>query len=123
MTMTTHAVNWFEIATTDIDRAARFYERILDVKLKRELFGGVPHAIFPGDKEAVRGALVDDKTLAPGGAGSRVYLNAPKLDEALARTPEAGGRVVLPRTSIGPNGFIAMIVDTEGNTVALHTMS
>jgi hypothetical protein len=120
--MAKNAVNWFEIATTDIERAARFYERILDVKLRRELFGGVPHAIFPGDDEGVHGALVHDKTLQPGSTGTRVYLNAPKLDEALARTPEAGGRVVMPRTSIGKNGYIAMIVDTEGNTVALHTM-
>lgn len=121
--MTTNAVNWFEIATTDIERAARFYERVLDVKLKRESFGGVPHAIFPSDERAVTGALVHTKELTPGGNGSRLYLNAPRLDEALARTPEAGGRVVMPRTAIGEHGFIAMIVDTEGNTVALHTMS
>ena len=35
----------------------------------------------------------------------------------------AGGQVTQERTSIGPFGFIATLIDTEGNTVSLHTGS
>jgi predicted enzyme related to lactoylglutathione lyase len=34
---------------------------------------------------------------------------------------EAGAQLVLPKTSIGEQGFIALIKDSEGNLVGLHT--
>ena len=33
----------------------------------------------------------------------------------------AGGTLVMPKTSIGPNGFMAFFIDTEGNCVAMHS--
>ena len=47
-----NALTWFEIPTQDLDRAVRFYETVLGVHLKREVFGGVPHAIFPAGETA-----------------------------------------------------------------------
>ena len=34
---------------------------------------------------------------------------------------KAGGKVMMPKTDIGPPGFIAVMVDTEGNSVGLHS--
>jgi hypothetical protein len=115
-----NAVNWFEIPTTDLDRAARFYEATLGIKLRREIFGGVPHAIFTAPDPAVGGALIFDEKRRPGAEGSLVYLDAPDLDGALSRVAGAGGAVVLPKLDIGPPGFIAIVRDTEGNHVGLH---
>ena len=28
-----HAISWFEIPTTDLDRAQKFYETIFDIKM------------------------------------------------------------------------------------------
>ena len=47
----------------------------------------------------------------------------PDLSVALSKVEMAGGKIVLPKTSIGHNGFMAHIVDTEGNKVGLHSMS
>jgi predicted enzyme related to lactoylglutathione lyase len=115
--MKTNAINWFEIPTLDVVRAAKFYETLLGAELKHENFMGVPNAIFvaPG----VKGALIQDPKRKPG-AGSVVYLDAPDLAAALTRVEKAGGRVLLPKTDIGVPGFIAMIADTEGNEVGLH---
>jgi predicted enzyme related to lactoylglutathione lyase len=44
------------------------------------------------------------------------------IAETLARVPAAGGTVVLPKTEIGPHGFIAHILDTEGNRIGLHSL-
>lgn len=113
-------IQWFEIPTTDLDRAARFYETMLGASLKREVFGGTPHALFLGEQGAA-GALIHDKKRKPSTEGSLVYLNAKKdLDGCIDRAVRAGGRVVLPRTDIGDPGFIAVLADTEGNHVALH---
>lgn len=115
-----HAVNWFEIPTLDLDRATAFYEKVFSVSLRREIFFGVPNAIFPGEPGEVRGALVKHDKLAPATTGSVVYLHAGDLDACLARAKEAGGTIAMPKTSLGPIGFIAMVDDTEGNRVGLH---
>jgi predicted enzyme related to lactoylglutathione lyase len=111
-------INWFEIPATDLERAARFWEKVLATELKRESFLGTPHAIF--GKDPSRGAVVQDEKLRPAGTGTRIYLDAPDLDGALGRVKAAGGEVVLGRTAIGPAGFIGLVKDTEGNVIGLH---
>ena len=116
--MKTNAITWFEILTTDLERAAKFYETTLGVTLKRENFNGTPHAIFavPG----VAGALIFDAKRKPISGGAMVYLDAPDLDASLERAAKAGGKVLLGKTDIGDPGSIAIIADTEGNHVGLH---
>lgn len=118
-----NAINWFEIPCRDLASGASFYERALDLSLKRESFMGVPHAIFPADEKGVRGALVQDERNAPSKTGTLLYLNVQgKLDATLERVEKFGGKIVLPKTSIGPNGFMAIVLDTEGNRVGLHSL-
>jgi uncharacterized protein len=120
----THAINWFEIPTRNMDAAVRFYEKTLAVTLKREDFGGQPHAVFPaGDPKAVSGAIVVAPHLTPGPNGPVIYLNcADGVTAALARAAAAGAKVVVPHTHIGDNGWIAVVADLDGNHVGLHAM-
>jgi predicted enzyme related to lactoylglutathione lyase len=114
------AITWFELPVLDMDRAQKFYEAMLGTKLKSEVFNGTPHAMFPTDS-GVGGALIKDAHRSPAANGSLVYLNANgKLDACLGRVEAAGGKVLLPRTNIGDPGFIALVLDTEGNQVGLH---
>ena len=116
-----NAVNWFEIPVRDIDRAAHCYETLLARKLRRETFGGLPYGVFPFEPPGISGAIVQDPKRSPG-ASTLVYLNANgELDEILTRAPKAGASVLLPKTSIGKDGFIAIVVDSEGNHVGLSS--
>jgi len=121
--MSQHAIHWFEIFVGDIDRAVRFYQTMLGVELRRATEEGRPMAIFASAVEnGVGGALVQDARREPTERGVMVYLDANgKLDASLARVERAGGRVVQPKTDIGPPGFIALVRDTEGNLVGLHS--
>lgn len=118
-----NAINWFEIPVEDMDRAVRFYEALLGYDLRRENFMDVPHAIIKSSKDGdgVGGALIQDKKRKPAGAGTCVYLNSPDIEAALKRATAVGGDVLQPKTSIGPMGSIALVKDTEGNLVGLHT--
>jgi predicted enzyme related to lactoylglutathione lyase len=117
-----NALSWFEIFVNELDRACAFYERVLGIRLRREDFLGQPMAIFPQEEGGVGGALVRDAGNPVGAGGTMVYLDATgKLDACLDRVPGAGGVVVRPRTSIGRAGFIALVRDSEGNTVGLHS--
>jgi len=117
-----NAIDWFEIFVADLERAKRFYELTLGIELKRDEYAKVPGVIFPGAGEGVSGGLVQDPKRTPGPGGSLVYLNATgKLDACLGRVASAGGTVVMPTTDIGNRGFIAVMRDTEGNLVGLHS--
>ncbi len=114
-------ISWFELPVTDLTRARAFYETVLSVVLREEVFGGMPMALFPFERGGVGGALIQDARFVPSRDGAVVYLDAGgALDACLARVARAGGQVLLPRTDIGQPGFIALIQDTEGNRVGLH---
>lgn len=115
-------LNWFEIPCTDIVRGVRFYERLLGTELRRSEFMGVPHGMFLNGEGTPVGALVQDPRSQPALGGSVLYLDARgDLDGCVRRAPEAGGKVLLPKTSIGPQGFIAILQDSEGNRIGLHS--
>ncbi len=120
-TVRQNAINWFEIPCADLDRATTFYETLLDAKLHREKLDDTM-AIFPADQTGTGGTLVKRKFRKPG-AGTMVYLNCDgALDAVLARIPEAGGLVLMPRTAVpGDYGYFACFRDTEGNHVGLHS--
>jgi predicted enzyme related to lactoylglutathione lyase len=121
MTNIENAITWFELPVRDMDRAVRFWEAVMETKLKREVFGGHDHAIFEAPDPGVAGALVKSEQLEPSGAGARIYLDTRgKLDACVERVASAGGAVLLPKTDIGEPGWIAIVKDTEGNAVGLH---
>jgi predicted enzyme related to lactoylglutathione lyase len=124
MSADTNALNWFEIPALDISRAKNFYEQIFEIKMEEMEMPGMKYAMFPFDpmKGRVGGGLAQSPMHTPGSTGSIVYLNAnPDLQLVLDRVEKAGGKITMPKTSIGQNGFMAIFSDTEGNTVALHS--
>ncbi len=122
--MKTNALNWFEIFTNDLTKAAEFYGTILNAKLEPSSMEGCRMAIFPGDLDkGVCGALTQMDGCNPGAGGTLVYLNIEgDLDGVLARIPDAGGTVIKERMDISPHGFIGIFQDPEGNVVGLHSM-
>lgn len=121
-----NALNWFEIPTTDIDRAAAFYGAIFDTKLEVfEMYPGFKMGMFPYEAgKGVGGAIVHGDGYTPSTDGTVVYLNGgDDLSVVLNRVEGAGGKALGPKQDIGENGFVAMFVDTEGNRVGLHSMS
>ncbi len=116
------ALSWFDIPVADIQRATRFYSTILDTEILPQEMEGMTMAFFPMETGGVGGALVAGEGLTPSSQGTVVYLNAgDDVAGPLSRVEAAGGQVVLPKTSIGEHGWMAYILDTEGNKVGLHS--
>lgn len=121
-----NAISWFEIPSTQLDKAQAFYEAVLNCKMRREAMGPSEGAVFPYEGEGVGGALMAGPTApALAAGGTLVYLDAsPSLDAALARAVKAGGKVALPRQALPPGmGFFAHIADLDGNRVGLHALA
>jgi len=118
-----NAINWFEIPVADLARATRFYEQVMDCRLKPEAMGDSMLALFPAEDPGVGGCLISHPTMRPSSEGACVYLNAGRdLAPVLARVQSAGGCVVVPRTKISDEiGWFAVFADSEGNRVGLHS--
>jgi predicted enzyme related to lactoylglutathione lyase len=123
-----NAISWFEIPTTDLDRAQRFYETIFQISLFPLDVANIRMRMFPIEDPStgIGGALVHaDGFYSPSDSmGPLVYLNAnPDVQLILDRIPDAGGKVAVPKTLISPEyGHMAVFIDSEGNRIALHSV-
>lgn len=125
--MNTNVVGWFEVYVQDMDRARKFYETVLKLELTNMHapdHGPVMWS-FPGEQNAYGspGALVKMEGFAPGGNGVLVYFITDDCAAAASRAASAGGKIFKDKFSIGEYGFIALVHDTEGNMIGLHSMS
>lgn len=121
-----NAINWFEIPVQDFERAQSFYEHLFSATLTPQETddSGCKMAFLPADleNEGIGGAIISGPGYEPSETGALIYLNGgDDLSTPLARVEPAGGKVVMPKTSIGPHGFMAQFIDTEGNKLALHS--
>lgn len=83
------------------------------------------YGFLPCDMQngGVGGGIVEGEGFEPSMTGSLVYLNGgDDLSVPLSKVEAAGGKILMPKTSIGENGFMAHFSDTEGNRIALHSM-
>ena len=122
-------VRWFEIYVQDMPRARRFYENVFLTQLSRTeatAKDGMEYWSFASmamDQPGCSGALVKMDGVPSGGMGSLVYFACNDCAVEAKRAQEFGGRIKDPKMSIGPHGFIALVYDTEGNLIGLHSMT
>lgn len=124
-----NAVNWFEIYTSDFERAKRFYSTVFQPQLTEQPAANERHpemryATFQQEKngKGACGALVYLEVVKPGPGGTVVYFNSADMDAELARVEANGGKILRPKHDLGDFGYIALIEDSEGNLVGLHAV-
>ena len=113
----------FEIPCQSFERATRFYAALLGAGPERRDVLGVPHAVFAPSHGGDRAAIVQRTNQEPAPASACIHWGAATVEAlraAVERAWHAGGRVVMPVTAVGDRGFIAIVEDTEGNTIRLH---
>jgi predicted enzyme related to lactoylglutathione lyase len=113
---------WCDIPVLDLDRALKFYSAVLGQAVKKQEFPGMTIGVLPHNDGEVGGCLFTNADEKPSDKGVMIYLNANgRLDQAIAAVASNGGKVVLPKHPIAPFGFRAVVLDSEGNRVALHS--
>ncbi|QBR83453.1 VOC family protein [Legionella israelensis] len=113
---------WIDIPVIDLDRAISFYEVMLDEKVEKITEHGFEFGLLPHTEDNVSGCLVvmDDRN--PSRNGPLVYLNVEgRMDKAIAAVKNNGGKLLKRKEQIGPYGYRAVILDTEGNAIALYS--
>ena len=119
-------VSWIEIPVTDMNRAKKFYEAILQVKLQdAKLASGLEMSFFPVEQTGTGGALCCvEEHYRPSKDGVVIYLTAdPDIDTMLELVEKSGGRILQQKKQIlesSDYGHMALFIDTEGNRIALY---
>lgn len=118
-----HSFVWVDIPVLDLDRAVAFYSGVLGRQVTKEGGPGFQFGLLPHGNDDVAGCVyVSDGDNAPSRSGPLVYLNAEgRLEQAVQAVVALGGQVLQPPHPIGPHGTRAIVVDSEGNRLALHT--
>jgi uncharacterized protein len=114
-------VVWLDIPVSDLNRAMHFYRHVLNITIDKIPFAGMEFAIFEHDKG--NGACLVPDTESISAKGPLAYLNADgRIKEAVKQTQRCGGSIIQDIHPIGEYGYRAIILDSEGNRVALHAM-
>ncbi len=117
-------VGWFDIYVHDMDRAKQFYETVFNVTLIDMPSEWGKQAAFPFDEQKpfISGALVEQKDRVSTGNNIIIYFETVNCIEEEQRIEQTGGKILQPKMDIGQFGFVSIFLDTEGNTVGLHSL-
>ena len=122
-------ISWFEVPVTDMDRAKKFYETVFNVEVSIQEFGGVLMGWFPPAEDitapGISGSLVksEGNYIPSATHGTVVYFNSQSGDisDELSRVEAAGGKILQDKTLISNEiGYMAQVIDSEGNRIALY---
>src|ERR1700730_14536270 len=125
--MSADTLCWTDIPVANLDRATKFYSAVLGREVPKVSEGGVEYGLLPHEEQSASGCLCVGGDSAgsenkPSQNGPLIYLSVEgRLDDAIKAAKSNGGKVLEERTQIGPHGFRAVIVDSEGNRIALHS--
>jgi predicted enzyme related to lactoylglutathione lyase len=118
-----HSIVWVDIPVLKLDRAIRFYSAVFGMEVEKREYPGMSIGTLPHKDGEVGGCLYLSEKVKPSVEGPLVYLNVHgRIDDALEAVEPSGGKILEPKESIAPFGLRAVILDTEGNRIALHSM-
>ena len=117
-----HQLVWVDVPVTDLDRAITFYSAVLGEDVAKQTYSGLRLGLLPHADTHVSGCLVATRDYRPAQQGPLIYLNIDgRLDVTVTAVTTYGGEVLQANHQIGPYGFRAIVLDSEGNRIALHS--
>ena len=116
-------VGWFDLNVANLDRAKKFYEAVFNLELTDLPIEWGKQSLFPSNHEGsnISGALVEKADFVPSSNNTVIYFETEDCIAEEQRIEKAGGKVVQPKLHIGEFGYVSIFIDTEGNTVGLHS--
>lgn len=113
---------WFDLPTINLDRAMEFYAAVLDCSVTKEQSKDGSISVLSHKDGEIAGCLFQNKDYPPSENGVLLYFNVDgRLKNAVTQAVTLGGSIVQDIHAISPYGYRAIIIDSEGNRIALHS--
>jgi len=118
-------VSHFEIPYEDQERAQKFYQEVFGWQINKFSDEGYylafttksnPNTMMPLEPGAINGGLLKRDSTAK---NPLLVIDVPNIDDHIKKIEDAGGKVIMPKVSVGDSGFFARVADTEGNVIAI----
>ncbi|MBI2965210.1 MAG: VOC family protein [Chloroflexi bacterium] len=109
----TGTLTWFELLTTDLDKAVVFYKSVLGVKSEK-MPGPMEYSLLKVDGKNVAGVFRITKEMGPVPPSWTVYFRVENCDAASQKAQSLGATVLMPPHEIPNVGRFAVLKDPQG---------
>jgi predicted enzyme related to lactoylglutathione lyase len=122
-----HTVVHFEIPADDIEKLSRFYSRLFDWKIIHSPVEGMDYWVIqtvPTDDEGmpqrpgVNGGMFP-KQPEQKDLNAVNYITVENIDDYLRKVITLDGKILMPKQKVPTVGYIALVMDPEGNQFGL----
>ena len=119
-----NTIVWFDLPVKNLEKMTAFYATILNQQLEISTEHDFRMTVFQHQENDVAGCLYETKDdIKQHDSGLLIYFNVNKrIHRAVELAASTGGVIVEPIAAIGEYGYRAVILDPEGNKVALHAV-
>ena len=107
-------MNWNELATKEPEKAARFYEEVLRVKVEAVDSGGSVYRLIHAGGRPVAGILTMTPEMGDVPSSWNVYFASDDVDATVAAAIAAGGKALQPAFDIPGGSRMAVLQDPLG---------
>ncbi|MCR4318471.1 MAG: VOC family protein [Planctomycetes bacterium] len=112
---------WFDVPVKNLSRSAEFYQAVLACEVSVHEMEGMKFGVFE-HKDGNGGCLIEAPEQITSTGGLLLYFNVnERIRDAVSKVEPAGGKILETTHQIGPHGFRAICLDSEGNRIALHS--
>ena len=115
------AFSWFELMTTDVDAAKKFYSELFGWKTEDMNMGDMNYTVVKVGEEGIGGIMATPSQVEGTPPNWGAYVTVDDVD-ATAKSAEAlGGRILVPPTDIPTVGRFSVLQDPQGAVISAIT--
>ena len=115
------AFSWFELMTSDVDGAKKFYANLFGWATEAMPMGDMNYTIVKVGEEGLGGIMATPPQAAGSPPNWGVYVTVNDVDATARKAEELGGKILVPPTDIPNVGRFCVLQDPQGATISAIT--
>jgi len=115
------AFSWFELMTSDVDGAKKFYTNLFGWDTESMPMGDMNYTIVKVGEEGLGGIMATPPQAAGTPPNWGVYVTVNDVDATARKAKEVGGKILVPPTDIPTVGRFCVLQDPQGATISAIT--
>jgi len=115
------AFSWFELMTSDVDGAKKFYANLFGWNTEDMPMGDMNYTIVKVGEEGLGGIMSTPPQAEGAPPNWGVYVTVDDVDATAGKAEELGGKILVPPTDIPNVGRFCVLQDPQGAVISAIT--